>query len=125
VQAGGVALADFASLGLRGQVSRLEQMARVALRNFDLPPADLKPLAHMQNTTFRVTAGDQRYVLRIHPPGDMAGDLARSVPSVRSEMEWLTALRRDTALVVPEPVPTREGALVIVVETEEVPEPRM
>lgn len=118
-------MADFASLGFRGQVSQLEQMARIALRNFDLPPANLKLLAHMQNTTFRVTAGDERYVLRTHPPGDKPGDLARSVASVRSEMEWLAALRRDTDLVVPEPVPTRDGALVTVVGTDAVPEPRM
>ena len=116
---------SFASIGFRGQVSRLERLARVALRQFDLPPADLKLLAHMQNTTFRVTAGDLRYVLRIHPPGDDPGDLARNMANVRSEMDWLAALRRDTSLIVPEPVPARDGSLVTVAATAGVPEPRM
>jgi Ser/Thr protein kinase RdoA (MazF antagonist) len=40
-------------------------------------------------------------------------------------MEWLAALNRDTSLVVPEPVPTRDGELLTVVEVEGVPEPRI
>jgi Ser/Thr protein kinase RdoA (MazF antagonist) len=43
---------------------------------------------------------------------------------VRSEMAWLAALRRDTALGVPEPVPARDGSLVVVAAIEGVPEPR-
>lgn len=44
-----------------------------------------------------------RFVLRGHCPG------YHGRPSVEAELQWLTALRRDTGLSVPEPVPTREG----------------
>jgi Ser/Thr protein kinase RdoA (MazF antagonist) len=40
-------------------------------------------------------------------------------------MMWLTALRKDTDLVVPQPVPTLNGDLATVVSVEGVPEPRI
>ena len=45
----------------------------------------------------------KRYVLRIHRAG------TPTVESVGAELAWLAALRRDTALEVPAPVPTRDG----------------
>jgi Ser/Thr protein kinase RdoA (MazF antagonist) len=48
-----------------------------------------------------------------------------SLAMARSEATWLAALRRDTDLVVPGPVPTREGELVCVVADGGVPEPRV
>ncbi|HEV7128719.1 MAG TPA: phosphotransferase, partial [Ktedonobacterales bacterium] len=61
----------------------------------------------------------ERYVLRISRPGK------HTLEEVRSEMAWLSALRRDTALVVPEPVATRDGALAQMFATEGVPEARI
>jgi Ser/Thr protein kinase RdoA (MazF antagonist) len=46
------------------------------------------------------------------------------VAMIRSEMAWLAALRRDTDLVVPEPVPARDGDLLAVVEADGVPDKR-
>jgi Ser/Thr protein kinase RdoA (MazF antagonist) len=43
---------------------------------------------------------------------------------VWSEAIWLTALHRDTDLAVPEPVPTADGSMLTVAETEGVPTPR-
>ena len=60
-----------------------------------------------------------RFVLRIHRPG------LRTINVVRSEMAWLAALRRDTDLVVPEPVPTRDGNTYTVTQVTGVPEPRI
>jgi Ser/Thr protein kinase RdoA (MazF antagonist) len=75
---------------------------------------------HEDNTTFRVDAIDgERYVLRIHRPS------RRTAKEVHSEMVWLTALRQETDLVVPQPVPTRNGDLVAVVSVDGVPEPRI
>lgn len=84
-----------------------------------------------ENTTFRVevalsvhqsdkslSSKTQWYVLRIHRPGN------HSLALIRSELLWLSALRRDTDLVVPEPVPSKDGSLLTVVETEGVPQPR-
>jgi Ser/Thr protein kinase RdoA (MazF antagonist) len=110
----------FQSLSHRGQVRRLKEMARVALADYDLSVARVKPLFHVENTTFRVWAADgSRYVMRITRPGK------QTVEGVRSEMQWLAALRRDTDLVVPEPVPTRDGELLTIKEVEGVPEPRI
>jgi Ser/Thr protein kinase RdoA (MazF antagonist) len=44
---------------------------------------------------------------------------------IESELAWLVALRRDTGLSVPEPVPTRAGTLLTTTGVPEVPEPRL
>jgi Ser/Thr protein kinase RdoA (MazF antagonist) len=80
----------------------------------------LTPLAHLFNTTFRVdTEAGQRYVLRIHRAG------TPTVESVNAELAWLHALRRDTTLAVPDPVPTRTGTLLTVAATTGVPTPHI
>jgi Ser/Thr protein kinase RdoA (MazF antagonist) len=94
---------------------RLGALARAALAEWGLERARLRLLRNVYNTTFRV---DDRYVLRIQRPGQ------HDAAAVRSEMLWLAALRRDTELVVPEPVPTRRGELVVVAAAEGVAEPR-
>jgi len=111
---------SFATLGHAGQVRRLKRLAGVALAQY--PPAfgHLAPLTHEENTTFRAEdATGARYVLRISRPGK------HTLEEVRSEVAWLAALRRDTGLGVPEPVPTRDGDLAILVAGEGVPEARI
>jgi Ser/Thr protein kinase RdoA (MazF antagonist) len=110
----------FATLSKRGQVRRLQAMGETALPAFDVEAARLVPLQHFGNTTYRVDSPDgSRYVLRIQRPN------LHSIAEVRSEVAWLAALRRDTPLSVPEPMPTRDGDLLTVVEVEGVPEPRI
>jgi Ser/Thr protein kinase RdoA (MazF antagonist) len=112
--------ADFEQLHRRTQVGRLRQLAIVALAEYDLPPARLTLISHFSNTTFRVdTATGQRYVLRIHRTG------TPTVETVGAELAWLTALRRDTLLEVPTPIPTRAGSLLTVVSTHNVPRPHI
>ncbi|MCP4655448.1 MAG: phosphotransferase, partial [bacterium] len=82
-------------------------------------------LNHTINTTFRVdarprtnsaTAGaagaEERFVLRIYRPGTYSAE------TIRSEVAWLQALRRDEVLGVPEPVPTADGAPLVVIDAE-------
>ena len=104
------------SLSGRGQLGRLRRMGRTALERYpgDFDGARLVLLRHEQNATFRVDGGE-RYVLRINRPG------LQSEATVESEMAWLAALRRDTDLVVPEPVATRDGSLVVTVADPGVP----
>jgi Ser/Thr protein kinase RdoA (MazF antagonist) len=110
----------FVGLSHRAQVGRLKRLAAAALAEYDLPGARLDPLVHAFNTTFKVTdAGGNRYALRITRPGKS------TLAEVRSELAWLEALRRDTDLVVPEPVPTREGELLTVATAPGVPEGRI
>src|SRR5688572_27819463 len=110
----------FTSLSHRAQVGRLKRLAAAALAQYELPRAHLAPLVHAFNTTFKVTdAEGNRYALRITRPGKS------TVAEVQAELAWLAAIRRDTDLVVPEPVPTRDGALLTVAGAPGVPEPRI
>ncbi|MEU4523349.1 phosphotransferase [Amycolatopsis sp. NPDC024027] len=109
----------FAELDRAGRTRRLRRLAEAALTAYAVPVARLTPLAHGQNTAFRVDGADgHRYVLRVQRP-DGPG-----VAQVRAEMAWLAKLRRETDLVVPQPVPTRARDLVTVVADPAVPEPR-
>ncbi|WP_410568074.1 phosphotransferase enzyme family protein [Amycolatopsis sp. cmx-4-61] len=109
----------FAELDRAGRTRRLRRLAEAALTAYAVPVARLTPLGHGQNTAFRVDGADgHRYVLRVQRP-DGPG-----VAQVRAEMAWLAGLRRETELVVPQPVPTRARDLVTVVADPAVPEPR-
>ena len=102
--------AELTQLPRRVQIARLRGVAEAALAAYDLPPVRLTLLAHLFNTTWQVDAATgERYVLRIHRAG------RPTVANVGSELAWLAALRRDTDLEVPDPVPTRDGALLTVV----------
>lgn len=62
---------------------------------------------HSENQTFRIdTVSGPSFMLRVHRQG------YQSEVSVESELAWLMALRRDTDLPIPEPVPGRDGALL-------------
>ncbi len=83
------------------------RLARKALSAYGLDEARLTHLGDAENVTFEVATGDpsRHYALRIcgseHDPD-----------ALRREILWLTAIRRDTDLVVPEPILTMEGELV-------------
>jgi len=112
---------DFNQLTNRGRVLRLRKMALAALENYDLDVKRVRLLTNDMNGIFRVdTAGGTKYVLRICIPAPGG----HSLDTIRSEMTWLAALRRDTDLDVPRPLATRDGALVTTVEVPGVPEPR-
>ncbi|MER3442585.1 MAG: hypothetical protein C4333_00045 [Meiothermus sp.] len=109
----------FAQLSHRAQVLRLRWLARAALEHYDLEVRRLALLRHSYNTIFRVWAADgQRYVLRVNLPG------VRRLEQIRAEMAWLAALRRNTGLQVPRPMPNRSGELVTTAHAPGVPEPR-
>ncbi|MDQ6660891.1 MAG: phosphotransferase [Chloroflexota bacterium] len=119
---------NFENLTRGGQIRRMRRLAETALAAYDLGDVHLMPLMHFFNTTFRVDAcprsgrtgqeRGERYVIRIHRPG------SQDASTIESELIWLLALRHDMGLVVPEPVPTRDGSLVTLASTPGVPEPR-
>ncbi len=121
----------FEELTYRGQIERLRSMGESALREFGIRSPALKHMAHAENTTFEVRAASDgrgkgpgapykpgRYLLRIHRPG------YQTAPAIASELSWLRALRSDLDLHVPEPVESRDGRSVVLVEHGGVPEPR-
>ena len=107
------------------QVRRMRILAEAALIHYDIGGARLALLSHHRNTLFRVTtlsrsnpSGEERFVLRL---SEQAGS---TIGMLQSELLWLSAIRAETNLVVPEPVPARKGGLVTEVAVEDVPEVR-
>lgn len=84
---------------------------------FGVEDARLTLLRHEANTTFRVEAEGGPFVLRINRPS------VHTTQSIESEMAWLTALRRETDLGVPEPVLSRDGSFVVLANDAGVPMP--
>ena len=83
----------FDALTYRGQLRRLRHLALDALESYDLGGFSLRPIQHRENATFLVRAGGRRYLLRVSRPG------YREQAVIRSELEWLDAITRDTDLV--------------------------
>jgi Ser/Thr protein kinase RdoA (MazF antagonist) len=100
----------FNTLSRAGQRRRLRALADVALAAYGIADTRLAFCSDTQNTVFRVDAAGQRYTLRIHPAQSW------STAAIRAELAWLSALRRDLGLHVPEPIPTRDGEALCVVE---------
>ncbi len=103
----------------RDSPRRLAVLARNALAAYDVGIDRLSLLGRHQNTMFKlVTTDGRRFVVRVNIPN------MRSELDIASEMAWLAALHRDTDLVVPRPLATRDGALMTVAAAPGVPEPR-
>ncbi|UCE23679.1 MAG: phosphotransferase [Candidatus Zixiibacteriota bacterium] len=102
-----------------GRIRRFQKLAQQALPLFGLKDARLTFLAYEGNAIYRVdlprrkTAGSSgnlfapgRFVLRVHMD-------YHSTAAIESELQWLSALRRDIDAPVPEPVPAEDGNLVV------------
>jgi Ser/Thr protein kinase RdoA (MazF antagonist) len=126
-----VVMETLKQLNYNGQIRRLRELAEAALAYYDLGNGRLSMLTHRTNTIFQIHATKKiedpaheepdrieksRYALRLYttsfPPE------AR----IASELLWLAALRKETELVVPEPVPARNGSLLTEVTVEGIPE---
>jgi Ser/Thr protein kinase RdoA (MazF antagonist) len=114
----------FHELTAGGQVRRLRRLGERALERYALRIRDLRPVDHGENTTFRVDAIEprsrrpRRFLLRVHRAG------YQTLPMIRSEVAWLSALAREPSLTAPEPVPARDGSLVQSAQARGVPEAR-
>jgi len=114
-----------------GRMRRMGMLARKVACEYGLHGARVSLLRHAGNTLFRVVESDPdtssndrdlfrpgHYLLRIHQAGYQASD------TIRLELEWLRAMRRDADLPVPEPVEDVDGRLLKSVEIPEIPGPR-
>ena len=121
----------FEKLTRRGRVRRYRQLAQVALAGYGISDARLMFIRDAGNVTFRVDPLDQtpfkeeserfyrnHCVLRIHEPGYQTDE------AISSELEWLSALHRDTNLAVPQPARSLNGELSVEVQVSGVPEYR-
>jgi Ser/Thr protein kinase RdoA (MazF antagonist) len=111
----------YSTLTVRGQARRLRRLALNALTHYDLVVARLRLVTNDMNGIFRVdTRGGEKYILRVTLP-----EGGHSRDHVTAEMDWLTALARDTDLSVPSPLPAKDGSLVVEAGTGGVPEARL
>lgn len=111
---------------------RATELAELAFRRYGLRDARARPLRQRGRTqVFRVTSPTGgEFVLRmfaVPPAVEGAGDaepgpsirvLPRSLEALRSQLPWMSYLRRETDLVVPEPMPASDGSLVNYVSLE-------
>ncbi len=85
------------------------EIARTALRSWQIDAADLEIIKHRENTVFKATAPDGRcFALRVHQEGLHSDD------AIRSELEWMRALRKD-GFPVPVVIPADNEDLVVTV----------
>jgi Ser/Thr protein kinase RdoA (MazF antagonist) len=116
-------------LSHREQVGRLRTLAVRSLAAYPLADPRLTFVTHGENTTFKVSASTgggpaERFLLRVHRPA-RHGRFVDSAAAIRSELRWLTALRADTDLLVPEPLLTGDGELTTTASAPGVPQPRI
>ena len=109
----------FASLTRRQQLIRLRSLGQTALAGYGLDGAQLTLQRYEHNATFRVDGRNGPYLLRINRPDVHTPD------TIGSEMAWLTALRGETELRVPEPVAADNGQFFAVARDPGVPQPRV
>ena len=99
----------------------LKQLGQAALRQYGIEDAKLRLISESCYTVFRVDTGNQRYILRI----DVETPSDHWLVMQEAELLWLTALRQDTALPVPEPVIAQDGTWVQTVSTDRIPDGRI
>jgi len=115
------ALKPYITLTERGQARRLRKLALNALGQYNLDVTRLRLVTNEFNGIFRIdTRSGERYILRVSlPEGGHIDD------HIAAEMDWLSALARDTSLSVPRPVPASNGSLFVEASAAGVPEPRL
>lgn len=109
---------------LEDRNSPLLHVAQQALSRYGLGGVLPVFLDGTTNQVFRIQPGMAEgedaagFVLRIHGPG------LQSTPAIQEELQWLLAIRRDTTLMVPTPVPARDGSLIQEIPLPGEPAPR-
>lgn len=88
-----------------------ERLAQAARAKYALGSITLTFQGDSENITFRVHAegNDARYLLRRYKPQQQT---QHTEAGLRSEMDWLAALRADTAIIAPCPIANLGGGWV-------------
>jgi len=96
---------------------RERRLAEAALGEYGLAGSALRLLKYSSTALFRVDAGE-RLIMRLHPPE------RHPAPVIRSELDWLATLRRQTDLLAPEPIAAPDGRLLVEIHLPELDETR-
>src|SRR4028118_1666383 len=107
------------------RLERATRLAEIALGRYGLRDARLRLLSHGFKEVFLVESRSRgRFVLKTYgvppevgeeerrDPGYRTGPGLRPPETIGAQLHWLSALGRETDLVVPEPVPLPDGSLV-------------
>lgn len=89
---------------------QMEAVARAALPHWDLAGAELELLKFRENAVYKVSAGDEKFALRVHRSG------YHSDRALQSELQWIGALA-GAGIEVPGIVPTRTNEPFAVIRT--------
>ena len=108
-------MTEFAQLSRSSQRKRLKELGKRALTAYGIDDADFRFCSDTENAVFRVDTAVSTYTCRISssdpkPPNEVLG-----------ELHWLAALRKETDLLVPEPVKTQDGRFIQEIELKGVP----
>ncbi len=96
----------------RSLLHRMRQVAGAALGSYPLPEGRLVFVAHGENTTFRHESAAGRYLVRVHRRQRHGRDVDGAA-AVRSELDWLTAIRATSDLTVPQPLISDNGSSTV------------
>jgi Ser/Thr protein kinase RdoA (MazF antagonist) len=111
----------------------LTHVAKRALSCYGLGEAPMVLLDNSTNMVFRIQPLGQQHHARVGvaAPADPAGFVLRihalgqhRTSAIHEELQWLLALRRETSLMVPAPVPARDGSLIQEIGVSGEPTPR-
>ncbi len=118
----------FDQLTRLGRMRRMRQLAAVALKHYGISEADVSFLRQAGNTLFRVRTSslpgpksgfdffeEGQFLLRIHEPGYQEPE------AIDLELTWLSAMRREADLPVPEPIATLDEELLLTISIPGIP----
>ncbi|NEU75449.1 phosphotransferase [Hassallia byssoidea VB512170] len=95
------------------------QLAQTALTQYNITDARLFFLGHSENVTFRIETSNSysgkpaKFLFRIHHPiAQQSDSIWQQHNVIDSELLWLSALHRDTNLIVPKPMQNKNGTFV-------------
>ncbi|MGI2907212.1 phosphotransferase enzyme family protein [Tolypothrix sp. VBCCA 56010] len=104
------------------------QLAQTALTQYNISDARLFFLGHSENITFRIETSNSysgkaaKFLLRIHHPiAQQSDSIWQQHNVINSELLWLSALHRDTNLIVPKPVQNKNGTFLTSVKIDKTP----
>jgi len=95
----------------------LEAAGIYALQQCSISPAELRFVSDTGNVIFQAETAAHAYGVRIYP------DPFRTIPEILGELYWLLDLKRNSSLVVPEPLATPSGQLVQEISVPETGQP--
>jgi len=97
----------------RNQLDDIRDAATDILAEYEISPDKIEFIADLDCIVFRVSLVDQprEYLALRFYPSDYGG-----VCEISQELHWLESLSRDTELLVPNPLRSRDGSLALKLE---------